>query len=285
MSADGLSRVAFSLRRDHTVLVAVPEDLEAALLCLFPDDQVAVPDLEPDLVLRPEGPRLQLHDQTGPLADPVDGQGEGLGQVELMLAEFLISGDPDRRVLHAGGANVDGRAILLSGHGGSGKSTVTAAMAMLGLPVFGDDVVLVEPETGVVSPVRRLLKVMEGPRATLGIPRQGTPLDELWPEAIYLRPSDLGSTWAEPAAVRLVAFPTWSGDPSGEAALSHLGGGAVMQKLLFQLLLIERHGIAEVELIAQLLDEAITVEMTWGDGRLAAQALLRRASGLEPPAS
>ena len=282
MSSDELSRVAFSLHPNRVVVAAVPEHLEPALLCLFPDDQVEVPERQPDLTLHTQGPRLQLFDRTGPMTDAVEGRGEALGQLELMLAEYLVSSDPERRVLHAGGANVDGRAILLSGHGGSGKSTVTAAMAMLGLPVFGDDVVLVEPETGVVSPVRRLLKIMEEPRAALGIPRQWTPLDELWPEAIYLHPSDLGSTWAEPAAVRLIAFPTWSGDASSDAELRHLSGGAVMQKLLFQLLLIERHGVAEVELVAQLLDDAITVDMTWGDGPLAAQALLKRASALDP---
>ncbi len=267
---------AFSLRPGHTVIVSVPAEFEAALLCLFPDDKSSIPDREPDLTLLQVAGGFQLHDPSGPMADPVDSRGEGLGQVEFMLAEYLVSGDPERRVLHAGGAKVDGRAVLLSGHGGSGKSTLTAALAMQGLPVFGDDVVLVEPETGIISPVRRLLKVMEEPRAALGIPRKGTPLDEIWPEAIYLHPSDLGSRWAEPATLRLLAFPAWSGDPAGEATMRPLAGGASMQRLLFQLLLIERHGIAEVELIAQLLDDAETLEMSWGDGHLGARALLSR---------
>lgn len=275
MTVDRLERAAFSLRHGHVVTVAVPPDLTPALLCLFPDDQVDVPDAEPDLTLREVGPGwLQLNDANGPLADPVETRGEGLGQLEFMLAEYLVGGDAHRRILHAGGALVDGSALLLSGHGGSGKSTITAALALRGLPVFGDDVVSVDLDTGLVSPIRRLLKIMEEPRRALGILRKGTPLDDLWPEAVYLHPSDLGSTWAEAAPVGLLTFPTWSGDPLGDATAVEIPGAAAMQRILFQLLLIERHGPDEVDLVARLLEDARTFEVQWGDGHRGANLLI-----------
>lgn len=275
MTSAGSCRVAFSLRPGHTVMVSVPTHLEPALRCLFPDDQADIADVEPDILLKEvPGGRFQLYVGGHAAADPVADRGEGLGQVELMLAEALVTDIPGHRVLHAGGANLDGRAVLLSGHGGSGKSTLSAALALRGLPVFGDDVVLVNLDSGLVSPIRRRLKVMEEPRKALGIQRQGTPLDELWPEAVYLHPSDLGSRWAEPSPVGLVAFPTWSGDPAGEASLTPIPGAASMQRLLFQLLLINRHGAEEVDLIATLLEEARTFEISWGDGHLGARALV-----------
>ncbi len=42
--------------------------------------------------------------------------------------------------VHAGAVEVDGRAILLSGPAGAGKSTTTAALALAGHPVLTDDV-------------------------------------------------------------------------------------------------------------------------------------------------
>lgn len=48
---------------------------------------------------------------------------------------------------HAAVVEVDGKAILLTGRGGSGKSTTTIAALSVGLRTCGDDFVMVDPDT------------------------------------------------------------------------------------------------------------------------------------------
>ncbi|HEY2016589.1 MAG TPA: hypothetical protein VGH38_23965 [Bryobacteraceae bacterium] len=54
----------------------------------------------------------------------------------------------DTLCLHAGGAVIDGRAILFAGGCGSGKSTLAASFARAGFPVLCDDLAAIRQEAG-----------------------------------------------------------------------------------------------------------------------------------------
>jgi len=68
--------------------------------------------------------------------------------------------------LHAGAVEVNGRAVLLVGPAGSGKSTTTAALARLGHPVISDDIAALRLSGGRVM-------VLPGPRQV-----------RLWPPSV-----------------------------------------------------------------------------------------------------
>jgi hypothetical protein len=51
----------------------------------------------------------------------------------------------DHAIVHSGAMLAGARAVLLVGPGGSGKSTTIAAAALAGIPVLGDDLVIVGP--------------------------------------------------------------------------------------------------------------------------------------------
>ncbi len=80
--------------------------------------------------------------------------------------------DTGRRLIHAGALSVDGRGVLLSGAGGSGKSECPVLAGILGgLDSAGDDYVVVD--TGdrppAAHPVMRLMKQDAAGLARLGI--------------------------------------------------------------------------------------------------------------------
>jgi hypothetical protein len=85
--------------------------------------------------------------------------------------------------LHASAIAVDGRAIVLQGPAGAGKSTTAAAFARLGLPVLSDDIVAIEERRGafVVQPGHPRLRLWpDSVRALFGHPDALPPLAPNW---------------------------------------------------------------------------------------------------------
>lgn len=83
-------------------------------------------------------------------------------RMELQLSEAALKGGDHRAqpahhalaawlanrgalMVHAGAVEIDGRAVLLVGRGGSGKSTTALACAQAGFGFLGDDLCVVEP--------------------------------------------------------------------------------------------------------------------------------------------
>lgn len=198
-----ITRLSFSAATGPvTLAVAVREALPVAS-SVFPDDRCADPGGAPDLSVEHDGSGFVLRTARGRWRSPeLDGV---LVQMELTLAEELVRRS-GLRGMHAGGVVLGDRAVLLPGEGGRGKSSLTAALALRGLPVLGDDVVLLD-EAGWAHPFRRLLKLEEPARSILSLPPSPAPLAEAWSDASFYRPRDLGSRWADPAPVGAVVIP------------------------------------------------------------------------------
>lgn len=67
--------------------------------------------------------------------------------------------------LHAAAVGIDGSAILISGEKGTGKSTLSMALAATGHQFFGDEIAVVKPRTMEVFPFRRAVSIRPGPQS------------------------------------------------------------------------------------------------------------------------
>ena len=65
------------------------------------------------------------------------------------------------QIVHGGAVSMEGRAVLLVGPGGSGKSTTALACALAGMEYLGDDYCAVEPKAGKVHMVYRTAKLFK----------------------------------------------------------------------------------------------------------------------------
>ena len=65
------------------------------------------------------------------------------------------------QVVHAAAVSIGGRAVLLAGAGGSGKSTTALACAMAGMAYIGDDYCVVEPGVNMVHLLYRTAKLFQ----------------------------------------------------------------------------------------------------------------------------
>jgi len=71
-------------------------------------------------------------------------------------------------MLHAGGvASPDGQTILLHGHSGAGKTTLTAALTVTGGAYLSDETICLDPQTLAIEPFRKPLTVKPGSQSVL----------------------------------------------------------------------------------------------------------------------
>src|SRR5579862_1451278 len=101
------------------------------------------------------------------------------------------------QIVHGASVAIDGKAVLLAGKGGSGKSTTALACAMAGLGYLGDDYCAVEPSAGKVHLIYRTAKVS---RATLEM----LPALQRWVTNRHQLATDKDVLFLDPQDVRLV---------------------------------------------------------------------------------
>ncbi|MEZ5830190.1 MAG: hypothetical protein R3D05_03345 [Dongiaceae bacterium] len=66
------------------------------------------------------------------------------------------------QMVHAAAVSINGRAVLLAGAGGSGKSTTALACALAGMGYLGDDYCAIDPQRRTVHMVYRTAKALPG---------------------------------------------------------------------------------------------------------------------------
>ncbi|MGH2692690.1 MAG: hypothetical protein ACRDHM_09325 [Actinomycetota bacterium] len=115
-------------------------------------------------------------------------------------------------IVHAGVVSLTGRALLLPGPSGAGKTTLVAGLVAAGFSYLSDEAAAIDPLDGKVIPVPLALSVKPGSRETLAslgasVP-QGAGASEDSTFAVapeLLRPHPVGST----APVHRVVFPDY----------------------------------------------------------------------------
>jgi hypothetical protein len=96
--------------------------------------------------------------------------GDILHQIDNELAYILENARPDLYFVHAAALAIDGRALLLVGESGAGKSTTSYAFAASGVEYLSDELAPMEPETGRVHPYPRAICLKKDPPHPLSVP-------------------------------------------------------------------------------------------------------------------
>jgi hypothetical protein len=194
---------------------------------------------------------------------------EALEAIEFLVTSRLLALHPDRAQLHAAGAVPRGRAVLAIGQSGAGKSSIALHWSLAGMPVLGDDVVLLDHEDRAVAFPRlftvhraRLADAGATPDATL----QWGPADD---EVRY--DPRTGGGWAEPAEIGVVAMLS-------RVAGAPLAVDSVPATEVLNLLVGSLHptGLGPepcFERLARIARRARGVRVGFGEARQAAEAL------------
>jgi hypothetical protein len=77
----------------------------------------------------------------------------------------LLRHRPDLLFFHAASVGIAGQGVLLMGPKGTGKSTLSAALAARGHEFLGDETAAYQPSSGLLLPFRRPLAIKNGPKS------------------------------------------------------------------------------------------------------------------------
>jgi HprK-related kinase A len=171
--------------------------------------------------------------------------------------------------IHAAVVERDGRAVILPGPPGSGKSTLCAALVHRGWRLLGDEFALVRPEDGRIDPLPRPISLKEGsidvlreriPRAPIGTVTR----DTLKGAVAHLRPpAESVARMREPASPSWIVFPRYaSGAASSLAPVPRARAFFRVADQSFNFSLLARTGF---ETLASVIEACDAYEITYSD--------------------
>lgn len=140
---------------------------------------------------------------------------EVLPHLEWFINWQIIYNRQDYVQLHASSLEISGRAMILAGDPGSGKSTLTAGLLGRGWRYLCDEFALIDPETRLIHPYPRALCIKEGSFPvidSLGLPLcRKTPYQKATKGRVaFLNPLDVcPDVVGKPSPVRWVIFPRY----------------------------------------------------------------------------
>ena len=192
-----------------------------------------------------------------------------------------IDDTPDLVLVHASAAVVDGRAIVMPGPMGAGKSTLVAALVRAGLGYLTDEIVALDPATGVVVPYPKYLSL--GPALAHMVPEVRAGLRTVVGDQRLVSPEALRlGAVAPPAPPRVVVFPRY--ERGATTAVSRLRPAAALAALAQHAFHLDRDGPRVMATLAAMVERSSCFEMVSGDVDEARDALLALVDGAREPA-
>lgn len=170
--------------------------------------------------------------------------------------------------LHAAGVAQDGRAILITGPSGSGKSVLAAQLIAHGFEYLGDDVLPFDPFSKMVYPFPITPAVRSGPpHYTLACEAR-----RLRKRDVVVRRSQLATG---PLPVAAIVFPRFA---PGPILMRPVSPGQVAFELLRQCRNFECHRESAVRALSALAETAPASALSFVDPARGAEAIARRDS-------
>lgn len=182
-----------------------------------------------------------------------------LAILEAELRQSLAAGARRRVFVHAGVVGFEGRAILIPGRSGAGKTTLIAELVRAGATYYSDEFAVLDA-WGRVHPFAKPLSI----RGEGGI-TTSTPVEALGGRA--------GETPLRPLLVALVAHR-----PEARWRPERLSPGQALLALLAHTVPVRRRPAASLLALRAALSPAVVIRGSRGDAAAAAQILLRTAS-------
>lgn len=211
-------RITFAHGTAKVVVELPSEPLASAVRGLFPGYSGAGHTGDADLVLTclPGGNwELTAGDQVSVFDDLTDA----VGALEYEITISLLQGLSGFLRLHAAAIAVNGRATVLLGPSGSGKSSLALYACRQGCQVFGDDVVLLDTDARLHG-FERMFEVADATARTLGIDLEATPFRSEHSPEVWVDPRLFGG-WASPAPIgRVVVLDYDPAAPLSSRAMS-----------------------------------------------------------------
>jgi hypothetical protein len=180
-----------------------------------------------------------------------------------------IDAGRDSVLVHASAAAHAGTALVLPGPMGAGKSTLVAALVRAGLDYLTDEVVAIDPGSGLVRPYPKYVSLAGDPAAAA-------------PEAVreYLGDTSLvapdalrpGAVAREPASPRVVVTPRY--EPGATATLEPLRPAAALAALAQHSFHLETDAARTLAVLGALVQQSACYELVSGDVPGATRLLL-----------
>jgi HprK-related kinase A len=170
-------------------------------------------------------------------------------------------------VLHAGVVERDGRALILPAPSGSGKSTLTAALALRGWRLLSDELALIDPASGRVTPLPRPISLKN---ASIEVMRRFEPSAVFGPVVHETNKGAVVHVRPPVDAVRHAAvlpLPHWvvvpRFVPDAAASLDPLSKGRALMTLVENAFNYNVHGQGGFHTLARLVEGARTFTFTY----------------------
>jgi hypothetical protein len=184
----------------------------------------------------------------------------------------IASADADL-VLRAGGVELDGRTLVVSGESGCGVSTLLAALVAEGCSYLGDDAIPVELRSGKVRPFPQPLLLDDRSLDLLPeVSALASGVDSTHGRRLVRMRGDRGSSTDTSRAVSVVVFPGLDG--SGIAILRPVGGDEAVVRLVENAYNFPGHERDAIEAIDWLVRGARSFAVTGGDPHSSARAVI-----------
>ncbi len=158
----------------------------------------------------PGARRWRIHDGDARIGGRVT-LGLALQELEYAVCVRMIAHRPDLMALHGATVLAAGGACFISGRSGAGKTTLALALAARRYRVGGDDIALIDPNTGAASPVPRCFHLDESSWRLLR--DVGLPIPAQALRHKFLTPADLCVTDIAPVTVRHILLVARGSEP------------------------------------------------------------------------
>jgi hypothetical protein len=187
----------------------------------------------------------------------------------------------DLVLVHASAAVVDDTAIVMPGPMGAGKSTLVAGLVRAGATYLTDEVVAIDPATGLVRPYPKYLSL--GPALADLVPERDPWLRSVVGDQQLVAPDSIRpGVIAAPALPRLVVAPRY--ERGARAASAPLGPAAALSTLAQHAFHLERDAPRILATLTAMVERSSCFELVSGDVDAACDQLIALVAAVREPA-